>query len=302
VTLWTGWLPLGADATAFALLWAPAMALRALAGTALCRGYLRAREAYHAELTSARAHLRALCAVLRPAPAASRVPRHDDVDPTRGADDELDRGGLAALRQQRLPVMLAGALAVGLLGRGLHALDLVPMPHLPGFAAWLVPGLAAIELRRVCRSLLLHARRRQLRTSFRFPVRATAKVGAAFWDGSAGALGVVTDINPAGATVSLARNLPLNSQLRLTFFLPDALGNAHRIDVGAEVRSCRTADDGFRLGTHFINLEPAAHQAIVEYCYVVSTFERVRTDYVDVLIPAPRRARLHAAHPQESAA
>ena len=56
------------------------------------------------------------------------------------------------VRRQRLPLLLlAAALAAGLVARLLHAGAGLPMPELPGIAAWVVPVLALISLCRLLR-------------------------------------------------------------------------------------------------------------------------------------------------------
>src|SRR5205807_7948840 len=110
-----------------------------------------------------------------------------------------DAGGLEAVRQIRLPVLIAALLGGGVVARLLQAFGLVTLPPLAGIAAWAVPLLAVVELRRVLRSILVHVRRRQIRTAFRFPCSSPATVAVVDGGGAATLAGTVTDINESGA-------------------------------------------------------------------------------------------------------
>ncbi len=266
-TLWTGALPVRATWWQFGLLWAPAAALNQLAGSALSRGYMRPRESFHFELTCAEIHLRALRCIVRPGRATFRVTPKEGIDP----------GGLAVLRQLRLPVLLGAALVLGLIARLLHGLGWIPLPALPGMATWAIPPLAAVEGYRIVRSLAAHVRRRQIRTTYRFPCHSEANVKSLDNPVVADSPGQLIDISPAGARLQVPQAIPSGTVLRLRFQLPDAAGRYASVEQNGRVRTCRTDASGTtRIGVEFDQLNPAAEQAIIEYCYVAYPGQRLR--------------------------
>ena len=155
--LWTGALPLRIAPLALAALWAPATLLMVLAGSALCRGQQGSGEATHYELCTAEIFTRALRCMVRPGRASFRV------TPKEG----VDRGGWEALRQFRVLLVLAALLGLGILLRIATDAGVGLLPAMHGFAAWFVPLLGLVELRRVTRTLAFVARRRQLRGEYR---------------------------------------------------------------------------------------------------------------------------------------
>jgi cellulose synthase (UDP-forming) len=311
--LWTGALPLTATSTQFLLLWLPATALSLLAGAALSRGYMRARETFHFELTVAAIHLRALLAVVRRDRPAFRV--------TPKVATEY--GGLTALRRLRLPMLLGAALAAGLVIRavdGLTALapdpqhwlaglsETLRMPDLPpltGLATLVVPVLAALELWRVLRTVRIHMRRRQVRNTFRFPAQGGVRLTRLLNTAIPTSVARMTDINPSGLSLVQADAVPVGAPVELRFWLPDAAGERREAVVDAEVRSCRRASGGHRLGLRFFSVNAQAEQAIVEYCFVVNTHERLRATMPAIAGPAtaqPATAQPAAAQIERVAA
>ena len=158
LVMWTGALPMKISVLALATLWLPAVGLNLLAGSALTRGYMKIGETAHYELLTMEIYTRALRCVFCPGSTAFKVtPKQGD-----------GGGGLESVRKLHL-VMLAGVALAG--GTALRLLDLAgvgPLPDMPGIAAWIVPLLGLIELRRVLRTLLAVGRRRQRRQVYRF--------------------------------------------------------------------------------------------------------------------------------------
>ncbi len=164
--LWSAALPLRVAPVALATLWAPATLLGILAGTALCRGVQSAAETSHFELCTAEIFTRALRCALRPGRASFRVTPKEGVDP----------GGWQSVRQFRAVLVIAVLLGAGIVLRVIQDFGAGFLPSMPGFAAWFVPLLGALELRRVLRTLAVAGRRRQLRTEYRTPLETSAFV------------------------------------------------------------------------------------------------------------------------------
>jgi hypothetical protein len=207
-------------------------------------------------------YTRALRCALVPAKTAFKV------TPKEG----VDLGGWHALSKLRTACLLAVVLAAGIVLRVLDLLGVGPLPDLPAVAAIIVPLLAAIELRRILRTLVLVAGRRQRRLVYRFEGDAPAlcespggPVPGRLLDASASGLGLfVTAPLEVGATVPV--------RLRLE----DSEGADRDVRVVAEVRSCRPSRDGFVLGTRIAELAPDARVALMEWCYVVCSHQEVR--------------------------
>jgi hypothetical protein len=188
-------------------------------------------------------------------------------------------------------VLLAGLLGGGILARGLHALGVLPLPELAGFASWAVPALAAIELYRVLRTVTHHVRRRQIRNDFRLSCDALVSVTASGPEGQTTAIGQLNDVTTGGAGMYLDEGVPATTPVTVAFSVPDARGGLQHVRATATVTTCRPAGAGYRLGVRFDQLNPEAHQAIVEYCYVVSTFQRRRGGRL------PGHPQQHSAEP-----
>src|SRR5690606_14513855 len=126
--------------------------------SALARGYMRIAETTHFELLTMEIYTRALrCAVI-PGKTAFKV------TPKQGADE----GGWRAVAKLRLVALCAVVLSAGIAVRAVDLVGPALIPSLPGIAAIIVPLLALIELRRILRTLLLAAARRQRRLVYRF--------------------------------------------------------------------------------------------------------------------------------------
>jgi cellulose synthase (UDP-forming) len=273
--LWTGAMPLATGWTQLLTLWLPATASSVIAGSALSRGFMRAKETFHFEITCAQTHLRALPSVLiGPRPTAAFK-----VTPKEG----LDAGGWSALRQLKLPGMLAAALAVGLVARLLAGAELIRLPALPGIAITVVPAVAAVELYRLLRTLRVHQRRRQFRAAFRFPCQTAVRLNKGGPSGEP-VVATLIDINTGGAGLIAPAPLAPGTPVALSLSLPDATGELHRVQSSAIITSCRTAVHNHRVGVRFVNLDAAGIQVLTEYCFVVASFRRLRA-----ITTVPRR-------------
>ncbi|HTW41354.1 MAG TPA: glycosyltransferase family 2 protein [Solirubrobacteraceae bacterium] len=301
--LWTGQLPLTATLLTLGVLWAPATLLSIAAGSALCRGYQRISDTTHFELCTAEIFTRALRCAIRPGRATFRV------TPKEG----VDLGGLSALRQLPVVVAIAIALGAGLLLRllgdaGLHLPSVLDLRGLPGIALWVVPLVALFELRRVLRTLLLVARRRQQRVEYRMPLDAPAIVLAGADDPHAlpdGAqlqlqtrtrtqprqpqIGRVRDLSPSGIGLDLPTPIPAGTPLTVTIQLPQLDGDEAPIALYTRSQSCRPAGDRWIVGARIVDCEDSARHRIFEYCYVVHQLQRLRPapDALPVALPAP---------------
>ena len=264
--LWTGELPMDATAEALLLLWAPATFLSICAGSALCRGYQRIADTTHFELCTAEIFARALRCAVKPGRTKFRV------TPKEG----VDLGGLVALRQMRVVVLVAVLLGVGIPVRILDNAGVNLVPDLRGLAFWLIPAIAAVEFRRVARTLGLVARRRQLRTVYRMPLDVPVAVaGVAAEDASL--LGRSRDISPSGLGLELPMPLETGSVLKASLKLPGlSSATPQSVDLSVEVLSCRPNGDRWTIGAHLVDSSDEARRRIVEYCYLVSQRDRLR--------------------------
>jgi hypothetical protein len=73
----------------------------------------------------------------------------------------------------------------------------------------------------------------------------------------------------------------------LVFAVPDGTGTARRVDLTAIIVSVVAVPRGFRIGVRFTVVPAADGQALVEYCYVVSTYQRIRSDIPTAATPVP---------------
>jgi cellulose synthase (UDP-forming) len=276
--LWSGALPLRIAPLALALLWAPATLLMVLAGSALCRGQQSSSEAMHYELCTAEIFARALRCMFRPGRANFRV------TPKEG----IDRGGWEAVRQFRALLVCAALLATGLVLRIAEDAGAGLLPAMHGFAAWFVPLLGAIELRRVTRTLVLVGRRRQLRGEYRTQLSAAAVIVPSddFTPEGPTLLGRMCDITTTGVGFELSRPLPIGMLASLTVQLPDITGNPKAIHLKVAVRSCRAYDQEWRIGAEIAGCEESDRRRVLAYCNVVWPYQRLRGDSVPSL-PQP---------------
>jgi cellulose synthase (UDP-forming) len=262
LVMWTGELPMKISVVALAALWLPAISLNLLAGSALTRGYMKIGETAHYELMTMEIYTRALRCAIRPGRTAFKV------TPKQGADG----GGIAAVRKLRL-VLVAAVVLLG--GTALRLLDLFgvgPLPDLPGIAAWIVPLLGLIELRRVLRTLLAVGRRHQRRQIYRFHGEAPAHCFAV--GGHIG--GHLVDASAAGVGLVLDAPIGIGEQPAILLELEDAAGEAHEVAAQVEIRSCREAEGRYLVGATVEEIDSASRMRLMEWCYVVCSHERLR--------------------------
>jgi cellulose synthase (UDP-forming) len=266
--LWTGALPLRISPLVLAALWAPSTLLMVLAGSALCRGQQGSGEATHYELCTAEIFTRALRCVVRPGRANFRV------TPKEG----IDRGGWEALRQFRLLLVCTALLGAGMLLRVATDAGIGFLPAMHGFAAWFVPLLGFIELRRIARTLVFVGRRRQLRGEYRTELVAAAVIvpdDELAGDGPA-LLGRMCDITTGGVGFELSRPLPIGTSANLTVQLPGPSSEPVSTRLEIVVRSCRAYDQEWRIGAAIVDCEESDRRRVLSYCTVVWPYRRLR--------------------------
>jgi PilZ domain len=250
------------DTLGLALLWLPAATLNLAAGSALARGYMRIAETTHYELITMGIYTRALRCVVFPGRTAFKV------TPKEG----IDLGGTHALGRLKMACALALVLAAGVVMRVLDFFGAGPLPDLPPIAEVIIPLLALIELRRVLRTLVLVAGRRQRRLIYRFEGEAPALCLTP----SGSVPGRLLDANAAGLGLLMSASIDVGAQVPVRLQLEDSEGATRDVHMLAEVRSCRPGADGFVVGTRIVELEPAARVALMEWCYVVCSHQEVR--------------------------
>jgi hypothetical protein len=266
--LWTGALPLRIAPLTLVGLWAPATLLMVLAGSALCRGQQRSGEATHYELCTAEIFMRASRCIFRPGRTNFRV------TPKEG----VDRGGWEALRQFRLLLVCAVLLTTGLVLRIAEDAGVGTLPAMHGFAAWFVPLLGLIELRRVTRTLVLVARRRQLRGEYRTQLTAAAAIvlnDDIAYEGPS-LLGRMCDITTGGVGFELSCPLNPGTLATLTVQLPDVSGKPAATRLEVAVRSCMEYGEDWRIGAAIISCEESDRRRVLAYCNVVWPYQRLR--------------------------
>jgi cellulose synthase (UDP-forming) len=268
--LWTGALPLRIAPLALATLWAPATLLMVLAGSALCRGQQGSGEATHYELCTAEIFTRALRCAVRPGRTSFKV------TPKEG----IDRGGWEAVRQFRLLMALAALLTLGLTLRVAEDLGVGPLSPMQGFAAWFVPVLGAVELRRVGRTLIQVGRRRQLRGEYRTPLAAASVLVPAeeIADGDPSLLARMCDMTTTGVGFELSRPLPVGARASLTVQLPGVGAEPTPTRMEVEIRSCLAHKGDWRIGATIVDCEENDRRGVLAYCNVVWPYMRLRGD------------------------
>jgi cellulose synthase (UDP-forming) len=262
LVLWTGELPMKISVAALAALWVPYLLFNLSAGAALARGYMRVPESAHYELLTMEIYTRALRCALVPGKTAFKV------TPKQGRDG----GGLHAVRKLHLVLFCTVLVGVGTLMRLLDLAGVGPLPDLPGIAAVVVPLLGLFELRRLLATTIAVGRRRQRRLVYRFEgdapahlYSAEAYTAARLVDASAAGLGMV-----AGGPVEVG------SRPAVLLTLTDAAGAEHEIAAKVEVRTCRESDGRFLVGATILEIDPEDRLALMEWCYVVCSHERLR--------------------------
>ncbi len=277
VVLWTGDLPLKATPLTLGLLWLPTMLLSICAGSALCRGYQRVADTTHYELCTAEIYLRALRCIVRPGHTRFKVtPKHG-----------VDLGGWSAVRRLRIVSLLTVVLAAGLAAQLLEDTGVVGgglIPHLHGIARWVVPLLALFELRRLLRTLVLLATRRQLRAEYRVPLDVSLALTTPF-DGGTPMVGRAHDITPFGLRLGVPGWIEPGTVVHAIVPLPTLESERDGAALQLEVVSCSPAPLGWTVGARIIDCDMASRRRVLEYCYIVAPGRRIRGVAED--LPAP---------------
>lgn len=273
--LWTGQLPLTATLFTLGVLWAPATLLSVAAGSALCRGHQRISDTTHFELCTSEIFTRALRCVVRPGRTTFRV------TPKEG----VDFGGFGALRQLPAVLAIAALLCGGVLLRVLEDAGVVTfLPGLRGIALWIVPLVGLFELRRVLRTLMLVARRRQRRIEYRMPLDAPVRLTS---ESGVQLTGSARDLSPSGFGLQLPAPLQTGARVAVTLRLPGIGGELAPVELDLQVQSCRGQGEAWIVGARITGADAAASRRLVEYCYVVHQAERLRAGGAPVALPRP---------------
>ncbi len=275
--VWSGLLPMHASTAELLAIWAPFTALSLLAGSALCRGHMKVKDAFHFEVLTGEIHLRSLRCVVRPGRMKFKV------TPKEG----IDTGGVDSLRQLPLVTAVTALLCAGVALRAVELAGPSLLPELPGAAAWAVPAIATVECRRLARTLRHVLRRNQRRLQYRFP----CSLGAQLLTDEATIPATLTDISPRGARALAAVRMPRGSSVWVDVGLPAADGRVTRHTLLATVTGGAPDGDQFGHGLAFVDVDDQARQAVIEYCYVVRTTERLRGASPVPGERAPRRAQ-----------
>ena len=288
VVLLAGVLPARMSVLSLEVFWAPWTLLAIVSASALCRGHLRMGESSHYTLVTAAIYTRALRCALLPSKTKFKV------TPKQGADS----GGLRSLSQLWLVCLLGGTLAAGLVWRSLAISGEVHARPLPVWAATMALALGTWELYRVLRSLGIVIRRRQRREQFRFACLAPAMI----WDAPDAVadiepqstlktpanrrrrFGRVVDISLSGIGLLAAEEFVPGNRLEVAFSLPGLNGEGLPVSLTCCVRSARPDSagaygdkPGWRLGAEVVAIDQASRYSLVNYCYVVHPWERLRT-------------------------
>jgi len=250
ITLATGMLPLAASQTTYLALFLPQLVLVPLATWALAEGRYRFFESERFALVRMVAYTRAASALL------VRRPVRFVVTP-KGADS---RGGstLRVLLPQLAITVLA--LSSALYQTAAQALDLPG--RLPPFAyavtvAWALMGAGLLGWMSLWAGSVRHRRR-----AHRFPVRLAATAQFAP-DGGGMRAAEVRDLSPFGCGAVVGGPAPTRGEpATLTLLLEDG-----PVKVAGEVVAVRPDGDATRVGIRFENLDAAAGDAIIRWCF-----------------------------------
>jgi cellulose synthase (UDP-forming) len=265
VVLWSGWLPLIATPLSLGLLVAPAVLLSLTTGAAVSRGHQTMADTSHFELCTAEINLRALRCIVRPGKTQFKV------TPKEG----IDTGGWESIRQLRIVTVLTLVLAVGVLARVLDDFGLGVIPRVHGMTMWIVPLLAACELRRMLRTLTTLYRRLQPRADYRVPLDTSVLLGPAEVRGRA-VFGRAVNITQSGIGFVLPQPVDSQTGVRMIVPLPNLDGGLSHISLELEVIWCARVDGEWRAGARITSCLPDAHRRLLEYCYVVAPRRRLR--------------------------
>jgi cellulose synthase (UDP-forming) len=258
-TLTTARLPMHASVLTLGVLWLPWVLFGLLATSALGRGALGPFDSTRYGLLTMGIHVRATLELVVARTTSFLVTPKDGID----------EGGLAVIRSLRLLTVLAGAIAVAWCLRVAAALGLVDgFGSMPDLALGVVLALGVWEFACITIVLGTLVRRRQLRHTYRVPVGQQARI--------AGTATVVPlrDLTPEGMSFESAIAIEPGTLLVLLTRLLTATGDRRDVALPVEVRRIRRVGGSYQVGVRFRELDPATHDALVEYCYVVTSAQR----------------------------
>ena len=281
VTLFTGRLPLTATLIGLAVFWLPWIVLSVTATLALARGTLGPADSTRYGMMTMGIFTRALASLFRPGSGGFKV------TPKEG----IDEGGRRVLRALPLLTIVGAVLGVAIVLRAATAIWSGPLPELAGLALALTLALGLWELGWITRVLGGLARRKQLRSQYRFSVDLAGLVS--------GKVVRVVDLSPGGFAIESADHVSPGAVVTLALRLPDLDGVTHAIELRGEARAARPlSPDVSRVGFRLLPMDKPESDLLVDYCYVVRAMETLRDEAgpaTDVAAEAGATGRSDAA-------
>jgi len=279
-TLVSGQLPLTTSPLSLVAFWLPWVVLSVTATLALARGTLGAPDSTQYGMMTMEIFTRALASLVRVGSGGFKV------TPKEG----IDEGGWRVLAALPILTTVGGVLAVAITLRAATALFGGPLPELAGLALVLTLAVGLWELGWVSRVLGRLARRKQLRTQYRFSVDLAGLVGANVVR--------VVDLSPTGFALESSEHFMPGSVVSLALRLPDPHGVSHDVELRGKVQTARPiSPDVSRVGCRLLPTDAAAYDALIDYCYVVQAMHILRGEFepeADV-VPATGRAATQSA-------
>ena len=263
-TLLTGRLPLASRPLPLLAFWLPWMLLTTTASLSIGRGAVGLLDAWRYGLLTMGIFTRAVIAT-----ALGRRAGRFKVTPKGGLDD----GGIRVLRSVGLLTTMTCVLSVAVLVRAGALAGWVPVPRMPAWAEALSVALGAWTVTVMAAVLLPLVRRRQHRTAWRFPVALRAI--------SDGGVVQVVDLTPDGAAALMASPVDVGEVIALRVRVPGPGGQDRTLSLELQVRSCRPADESWRVGGRFTGLAATDRALLVHYCYVVAMARSLDRDDSD---------------------
>lgn len=259
-TLWSGQIPISASLSVLALIWLPSFLLSELAFSIMAQGYSLNPEFLHFETLTMEVFTKAWKALF-----FAKTDRSFKVTPKTAGDN----GGLEALRPLKWTIVIMAAMVGGVIVQWAGT-----VPRLPGVAIYLVTVLAIIEVRRLLRSMVLVAKRRQHRSTYRVPAAGFHCVG--YTPKQEGYIvGVTVDFSQIGIGVCLleAHDISVGTKLVVGVDFGSGISRFY-----TEVRSRR---NDF-LGLVILDAQTDDIATMIHSVYVDSNLARIRgkTGYV----------------------
>jgi cellulose synthase (UDP-forming) len=253
-TLWSGRIPISASLPVLAGIWLPSFLLSEIAFAIMAQGYSLNPEFLHFETLTMEIFTKAWKAAL-----FAKTDRSFKVTPKTAGDN----GGWAALRPLRWTIALFLALIGGLVVQWCGF-----APRLPGIAIYLVSILAIIEVRRLLRSLVLVAKRRQHRSAYRVEAPGYHCIG--YTPTHTGYIvGTTLDLSQIGVGIRLVQAHNVDIGDRLVIGVDFGYGTAR---FYTEVRSKR----GDFIGLVVLDAPDEDVMTMIRSVYVDSNMSRLR--------------------------